>query len=121
MKEAVSIMKDVAETELTTPYWEDLKPAAILTIVYFSIVLWPNLCICCCSKNDRSNACLPRLVVISLIVEFTLSVAAMIQTFKAIGKLNDRNKLLKDLDKAVESCSDSYTDIPEDVVEEQID
>ena len=94
-------MKEVAGTDITSPYWKDLEPAAVLTIVYLSIVLWPNLLVCCCTKNDRHNPCLLRLIVIILIVEFTLSTAAMILTFKAIKTNEDKNQLLKDLDKSV--------------------
>ena len=94
-------MKEVARIDITTPYWKDLEPAVILTIIYLGFVIFPNWAICCCTKNDRHNECLPRFVVIILICEFGLSIAAMILTFKALNTLDDRNKLLKELDKAV--------------------
>ena len=94
-------MKEVARINITTPYWKDLEPAAVLTIVYLVFVIIPNWIICCCTKNSRDNVCLPKCVVIVLITEFALSIAAMIQTFKALSTLDERNKLLKELDKAV--------------------
>ena len=94
-------MKEVARIDITTPYWKDLEPAVIITIVYLSIVIFLNYPICLITKNDRDNACLPKLVVWVLIFEFSLSIAAMTLTFKALNTRNHRNKLLKDLDKAV--------------------
>ena len=97
----MSKIKEVTQIDITTPYWKDLLPAAIITIVYLACVILPNWLICFCTKNSRDNACLPRFVVIVLICELGLSIAAMILTFKALNTLNHRNKLLKELDKAV--------------------
>ena len=92
----------------------------IIAIVYVSGILIPVFIVMCYVIKCRRHRCLKWLVGITLFIEFALSLTCMILSFVASAKYSDRSSTIKKLDSAVQGCMDQYSDIPDNVLKEQV-
>ena len=119
MKEAIAVMDDIDIEDLESP--SDLLTAAmIIAIVYVCAIGFPVFFIMCIVIKCRTHCCLRVLLLITLIIEFCLSLTCMILAFVAQGRYEYRSNALKKLDDIVQGCMDSYSDIPDGVIEDQL-
>ena len=95
-------MKEVANTDNNASYWDDyLHQAIIMTMWHLSLVTIISTCFFCYTKKYLTNIICKGFATVILLVEFIMSTIAIVLTVKAFNILEDRNKLLKDLDKSV--------------------
>ena len=120
MKEAIAVMDDIDIDDLESPS-ELLRSATIIAIVYVCAIGFPVFFIMCIVIKCRTHWCLRVLFFITLFIEFCLSLTCMIIAFVAQGKYGDRSNALKKLDDIVHGCMDSYSDIPDGVIEDQLE
>ena len=120
MREAIEITKSVNVDELESGK-NLLKTAMIIAIVYVSAITLPAVTIYCCVEKCREHSLLPRLVIGTIVVELGCGIACIILSIMSGSKYNDKSTGIKDLDEAVEGCSDAYTEIPNSAIPDQVD
>ena len=119
-EEAIKVMQDIDIDDLTTG--GDLLTAAMITAaVYLGLILVPAIAIFCIVVKCRTHCSLTVVIIVSLSIELALGLVVMILSLIASGKYTERANILKDLDAAIQGCMDSVSDIPDDVVKEQIE
>ena len=113
-------MSDIDIDDLEAPA-SLLTVAMILAIVYVSIIWIPTVIVMCIVIKCRRHCCLRWLFLVTLFLEFCISVTCMILALIASGEYDKRAKTLKELDDAVDGCMDAYSQIPDHVIDDQLD
>ena len=78
----------------------------IIAIVYVSAISIPTVIVFCCVVKCRRNKCLPYLVTATLLAECALSLTCMVLAFVSGNSYGKRSEQLKNLDEAVNGCTD---------------
>ena len=120
LEQAVDIMSDIDIDDLDSGS-DLLQVAMIMAIVYCGAILIPTIFVLCIAIKCRKHCCMRALPIVTLSVEFALTFTCAVLALVARSKYTNRSDQLKELDSAVNGCMDAYSDIPDSIVESQLE
>ena len=95
-----------------------MTTAFIFAMVHVALLLGPLITICCIVVKCRQHCCFRVMVFITLGLDILLCIPASIFAILAQNDFEDREAYYKQLNSVVAGCSDSYTFITDDIIEE---
>ena len=120
MQNAVQVMQDTDIDSLDSG--SDLLQGAMITaIVYVSAILIPAGFVLGIAIKCRKHRAMKILPLVTLLSEVAIAITCVILALIARSKYTERSDALKDLDDAVNGCMDTYSDIPDSLVKDQLD
>ena len=92
--------------------------AFIFASVHVGVILGPLITICCIVVKCRQHCCFKVMMFVALGLEIVLCIPASIFATLAQDNYKDREAYFKQLNSVVAGCSDEYTYITDDIIEE---
>ena len=114
MKDAVSNVS-VYEHEDLNGDWE---VAFALACVHVCAILGPMVVMCCIVTKCRQHCCSSVMILVSLGIELCLCIPVSVLSLNVVNKYEDREANFREFYGHVEGCSDAYTNVPEEVIED---
>ena len=95
-------------------------PSFIIAASHIGIILGPVITICCIVVKCRQHCCFKVMVLVSLGIEISLCIPVAVLAILAQNDYKEKEAQLLKLNSLVQGCMDSYSFIPQDIIEEQI-
>ena len=122
MKEAVKVAKEYDEksSQASDGSWM-MVTAFIFASCNVGLILGPLITICCIVVKCRQHCCFKVMMYVALGLEIVLCIPASIFATLAQDTYKDREAYFKQLNSVVAGCSDEYTYITDEIIEEQLE
>ena len=98
-----------------------MAAALIIASCQIGIILGPLITICCIVVKCRQHCCFKVMMLVTLGIEVCLTIPACILCNLGYRSYLDREETFSELNEQVKGCSDLYTEIPEVVIEKQLE
>ena len=118
MRFAIDYVNEIAEFHDFESGYNILTTSFIMACVHVGLLLGPLIAICCIAVKCRQHCCFKVMVIVTCCIEIALCIPISILAVAAQNSFEEKETLMTRMNDLVYGCTDEYTFIPDDVMEE---